>query len=348
MKGWPTRALADVCQIRPPKGEARRGISDADLVSFVPMEDLGIGQKNLVPTQVKPLSEVVDSYTYFADGDVLLAKITPCFENGKLGIAAYLSNGIGFGSSEYVVFRPGQSIDKNWLYYFLSRESFRKEGAERMSGAVGHKRVAGKKWVVKKLGEVCDLFQGLAINKGTKHLLVEDSSLPLLRIKDLRDGTEEQYVAEVGFPKSAEISPNDIIYTRTGQIGLVFRGRRGVLHNNSFKVVPRSELDRGYLFWWLQEPSFRQSIIGLASRAAQPDITHKLFKMKEIQLPPMNYQHDAVNKIEELYGNTQRLQILYQQKLERLAELKQAILQKAFAGELNAQPEKALQEAAAA
>jgi len=62
----------------------------------------------------------------------------------------------------------------------------------------------------------------------------------------------------------------------------------------------------------------------------------------------MNYQHDAVNKIEELYGNTQRLQILYQQKLERLAELKQAILQKAFAGELNAQPEKALQEAAAA
>jgi type I restriction enzyme, S subunit len=106
------------------------------------MEDLGIGQKNLVPTQVKPLSEVVGSYTYFADGDVLLAKITPCFENGKLGIAASLSNGIGFWSSEYIFFRPNQSIDKNWLYYFLARESFRKEGAERMSGAVGHKRVA--------------------------------------------------------------------------------------------------------------------------------------------------------------------------------------------------------------
>jgi type I restriction enzyme, S subunit len=89
------------------------------------------------------LSEVVGSYTYFADGDVLLAKITPLlFENGKLGIAAGLSNGIGFGSSEYVVFRPRQSLDKDWLYYFLSRESFRKEGAERMSGAVGHKRVA--------------------------------------------------------------------------------------------------------------------------------------------------------------------------------------------------------------
>jgi type I restriction enzyme, S subunit len=124
------------------EGEARQRISNDDLVSFVPMEDLGIGQKDLVSTQVKPLSEVVGSYTYFADGDVLLARIIPCFENGKLGIAAGLSNGIGFGSSEYVVFRPSQSIDKNWLYYFLSRESFRKEGAERMSGAVGHKRVA--------------------------------------------------------------------------------------------------------------------------------------------------------------------------------------------------------------
>jgi type I restriction enzyme S subunit len=140
--GWQTKMLGEVCQIKPPKAEARRLLSDMDLVSFVPMEDLGIDQKFLIPTRVKPLSEVVGSYTYFADGDVLLAKITPCFENGKLGIAANLSNGIGFGSSEYIVFRPGPLVDKEWLYYFLSRESFRIEGAERMSGAVGHKRVA--------------------------------------------------------------------------------------------------------------------------------------------------------------------------------------------------------------
>lgn len=106
------------------------------------MEDLGIDQKFLVSTRSRPLAEVAGSYTYFADGDVLLAKITPCFENGKLGIATDLTNGIGFGSSEYIVFRPDTSVDKEWLYYFLSRESFRVEGAERMSGAVGHKRVA--------------------------------------------------------------------------------------------------------------------------------------------------------------------------------------------------------------
>jgi type I restriction enzyme S subunit len=105
------------------------------------MEDLGIDRKFLNPTQVKPLSSVVGSYTYFADGDVLLAKITPCFENGKLGIAGGLSNGIGFGSSEFIVFRPCASLDKEYLYYYLSRPDFRSEGAERMGGAVGQQRV---------------------------------------------------------------------------------------------------------------------------------------------------------------------------------------------------------------
>jgi type I restriction enzyme S subunit len=87
------------------------------------------------------LQDVAGSYTYFADGDVLLAKITPCFENGKLGIAAALVNGVGFGSSEYVVLRPGLGLSPEWLYYYLSREAFRLEGAGRMAGAVGHRRV---------------------------------------------------------------------------------------------------------------------------------------------------------------------------------------------------------------
>lgn len=140
--GWSSRRLDEVCRIKPPKSEARDKISANGLVSFLPMEDMGIDQEYVRPTQTKPLSSVMGSYTYFADGDVLLAKITPCFENGKLGIAQGLTNGIGFGSSEYIVFRPGKTLSKEWLYYYLSRETFRVEGAERMSGAVGHKRVS--------------------------------------------------------------------------------------------------------------------------------------------------------------------------------------------------------------
>ena len=141
-EGWPSMTLGEACQIKPPKSEGRDKVSADKPVSFLPMEDLGIDEKFVRATQAKPLSVVVGGYTYFANGDVLLAKITPCFENGKLGIAEGLTNGIGFGSSEYIVFRPGKTLSKEWLYYYLSRESFRVEGAERMSGAVGHKRVS--------------------------------------------------------------------------------------------------------------------------------------------------------------------------------------------------------------
>jgi type I restriction enzyme S subunit len=140
-KGWLKKTLGEVSEIKPPKSEARERVAADALVSFAPMEDLGIDRKLLNATQVKPLSSVVGSYTYFADGDVLLAKITPCFENGKLGIAEGLSNGIGFGSSEFIVFRPCASLDKEYLYYYLSRSDFRSEGAERMGGAVGQQRV---------------------------------------------------------------------------------------------------------------------------------------------------------------------------------------------------------------
>lgn len=141
------------------------------------MEDMGIDVKFVQATQTKPLSAVVGSYTYFADGDVLLAKITPCFENGKLGIADGLKNGIGFGSSEYFVFRPDATVSKEWLYYFLSRETFRVEGAARMSGAVGHKRVS-KEFIEdypipvpplaeqqRIVGLLDDAFEGLATAK---------------------------------------------------------------------------------------------------------------------------------------------------------------------------------------
>ncbi len=135
-----TKRLKDCCLIKPPKSEVKALNGDDD-VSFMPMDTLGINEKYAIPNQVRKFSDVVGSYTYFAEGDVLLAKITPCFENGKLGIAKNLVKKAGFGSSEYIVFRPNAEVDSTWLYYFLNREQFRINGAKHMSGAVGHKRV---------------------------------------------------------------------------------------------------------------------------------------------------------------------------------------------------------------
>lgn len=192
----------------------------------------------------------------------------------------------------------------------------------------------GEGWIKTTLGDVTTLFQGLAINKKTKHLLVEKSSLPLLRIKDLKNNTVSQYVAESGFPINSLVNKEEIIYTRTGSLGLVFREKEGVLHNNSFKVIPDDSLSNDYLFWWLQHSAFTKKILALSSKAAQPDITHKLFKSQIITYPPKEGQIKYFNKIEKLNDYVKSSISNYEKELENLEELKKSILKKAFSGEL--------------
>ncbi len=138
---WKTVKLGDVCEIQPKKAQVKKKLADTDTVSFMPMEDLGIDEMYPAANQTKTLAKAYSSYTYFEDNDVLLAKITPCFENGKLGIVSNLKNGVGFGSSEYIVLRCGEEVLSQYIYYRLSQPSFRANGKEQMSGAVGHKRL---------------------------------------------------------------------------------------------------------------------------------------------------------------------------------------------------------------
>ncbi|MBR2574241.1 MAG: restriction endonuclease subunit S [Loktanella sp.] len=139
--GWEAAPLGKVAQIRPNKKEAKSVLADSDDVSFVPMDCLKIDQVALAEHEARPLGEVYGGYTYFRDGDVLLAKITPCFENGKLGVANGLKNGIGFGSSEFFVLRPNDKLLAGYLYHFMNRQRFRDWAKGQMTGAVGHKRV---------------------------------------------------------------------------------------------------------------------------------------------------------------------------------------------------------------
>jgi len=138
---WSTVALKTVCEFKPPKAQIKKNLRDTDEVSFAPMSDLGVLRMDFVPSEVRQLKSVYKGYTYFADGDVLCAKITPCFENGKMGIASGLKNGVGFGSSEFVVMRPSPKLLPHFLFYFLLRDEIRNAGARVMTGAVGHRRV---------------------------------------------------------------------------------------------------------------------------------------------------------------------------------------------------------------
>jgi len=114
------------------------------LVSFAPMDALADGLGGFQRLETKVFSEIAGgSYNYFEDGDILLAKVTPCFENGKKAIAANLENGAGFATSEVFVFRPDrEEIDTRYLNYLFCSETFRHHAIASMTGAGGLRRVS--------------------------------------------------------------------------------------------------------------------------------------------------------------------------------------------------------------
>ena len=136
----PLVRLRDVCTINPRKSQLR-DIEPNTRVSFVPMADLNEYQMTFQPKDHKLLSEVSTSYTYFANEDVLLAKVTPCFENGKAGIARGLTNGIGFGSSEFYVLRCNVDVLPEWIYFCVTHPLFRDSAISQMTGTGGLQRV---------------------------------------------------------------------------------------------------------------------------------------------------------------------------------------------------------------
>ena len=397
--GWEIKKLGNVCTIKPPKAEARKKISHDALVSFVPMEDLGIDEKVFKSTQKRSLSEVVGSYTYFADGDVLLPKITPCFENGKLGIAAGLANGVGFGSSEYIVLRPDERLNKEWLYYFLSRETFRLEGAQLMTGAVGHKRVPkefienypipfpplpeqqriisildetfdgiatakanaekniknarqlfdshlnsvfsqrGEGWVEKQLQQT-----GITQTGSTPKTLVITNYgeyIPFVKPADFnKDGSldyDKDKLSKPGFEQARKISAGSVLMVCIGAtIGKCGYCDRDVTSNQQINsYTPFDAVDHKFIFYQMLTRNFQQRVIQNSAQATLPIINKSKWSSLNVWLPPdLTQQRQIVVKLDILSDETQRLESIYQNKIEALDALKKSIQQKAFSGKL--------------
>ena len=116
-------------------------MNDNDDVTFLGMKDVTEnGQIDL--STIKKYKEVKKGFTSFKNDDVLLAKITPCFENGKAAIAKNLVNNTGFGSTEFYVLRPNQNkILPEYLYSIVKSSRFSEMGRSNMKGAAGQKRL---------------------------------------------------------------------------------------------------------------------------------------------------------------------------------------------------------------
>ena len=140
-EGWTVAPLHDVCEVNPGKPTAEALPGDA-AVTFVPMPAVDAESGTIASPTQRPFAEARrGSYTPFAEGDVLIAKITPCMENGKAAVARHLLNGLGFGSTEFHVLRSRGGVLPDYVYRYVSQQSFREEAKRHMSGNVGQQRV---------------------------------------------------------------------------------------------------------------------------------------------------------------------------------------------------------------
>ena len=111
-----------------------------DLIAFVGMQDVSESAQ-LVDQKIVRFDEVKTGFTFFGKGDVLVAKITPCFENGKGCITDNLITNVGFGSTEFHVLRANQNSVSKFIYYWTVNSTFRKKLELDMVGSAGHRRV---------------------------------------------------------------------------------------------------------------------------------------------------------------------------------------------------------------
>lgn len=138
-KDWAEASVDDLFLLNP---KSLPPLALDALVSFMPMKSVEAMTGHVQLTETRTLNEVRKGYTQFVEGDLLLAKITPCMENGKVAVARNLVNGVGFGSTEFHVMRPvGGPVLSIWGFWYFLRQSVRRTARRNMTGSAGQLRV---------------------------------------------------------------------------------------------------------------------------------------------------------------------------------------------------------------
>ncbi|MBA8225768.1 restriction endonuclease subunit S [Escherichia fergusonii] len=136
-EGWVLSTIGEVCDLNPKHKHA----DDLD-VGFMPMSNVPTDYLGICSYETRKWKDVKKGFTQFANNDVIFAKITPCFENGKAAVINDFPNGYGAGSTEYFVLRSvGNLVNPYWFLALVKTKDFLINGALNMSGSVGHKRV---------------------------------------------------------------------------------------------------------------------------------------------------------------------------------------------------------------
>lgn len=116
-KGWDWIKLGEATELNP-KIPNKEDIDREMEVQFLPMKLVSEVSGLIQLIEVRKYGELLKGFTPFIDGDVIFAKVTPCMENGKIAVVENLANGIGFGSSEFHVFRTQNFLFNKFLFFF--------------------------------------------------------------------------------------------------------------------------------------------------------------------------------------------------------------------------------------
>ena len=135
-RGWCWSSLNEIGLISP-----RNQADDSTIVSFVQMSSVPAAMMQPHLVEARPWRDIKTGFTHFAEGDVGVAKITPCFENGKSTVFRRLDNGIGAGTTELHVVRPLGGVVPEYVLVFLKSPAFLRNGEAVMTGSAGQKRL---------------------------------------------------------------------------------------------------------------------------------------------------------------------------------------------------------------
>ncbi|MBL7690595.1 MAG: restriction endonuclease subunit S [Flavipsychrobacter sp.] len=137
---WEVKKLKYIAKINPQKGQSGFDKNNSAQVIFLPMEK--VSEDGTYDSSMrKPISELWNGFTYFEENDVIVAKITPCFENGKGALLSSVETKIAFGSTEFHVLRAVNNLLPGYLFLITKSDRFMNTGEASMTGAAGQKRV---------------------------------------------------------------------------------------------------------------------------------------------------------------------------------------------------------------
>jgi type I restriction enzyme S subunit len=135
--GWEWVRLGEIVDINP-----RNTADDDTITSFVPMNLISDGYQNKFTCEIKKWQDIKSGFTHFCDGDIAIAKITPCFQNRKSVVFENLQNGIGAGTTELHILRPYSNYSNVlYLFWFCKTVYFIQNGVKTFTGTAGQQRI---------------------------------------------------------------------------------------------------------------------------------------------------------------------------------------------------------------